>query len=83
MVLEGVLVYRLSVEHNRPFSIAEMGAIWAILLTLCGFLQFAVGMAFDTFGPIGWFAKAGIAFGFVMVFGTLLDSHFAKPKEGP
>jgi hypothetical protein len=76
MIIEVVLVYRLSVEHKRPFSIGELGIIWSILGVVSFILHGIVGTIFDFFGPLGWIAKGAFAFGFVMGFGSLVDWYY-------
>ncbi|SRR6266446_7424613 len=75
MLIEVALVYHLSCEHRRPFNIAELGIIWSILLFVSFVLHGIVGTIFDFLGPAGWIAKAGIAFGFVLGFGALVDGY--------
>lgn len=76
MVLEVAMVYHLSVVNKRPFSLGELGIIWSILLVLSGVVHGIVGTIFDVFGPLGWVAKAVIAFVFVMIFGGLVNWYY-------
>lgn len=76
MIIEVVLVYKLSIKHRRPFSIAELGIIWSILGVVSFILHGIVGTIFDFLGPVGWIAKGAFAFGFVMGFGALVDWYY-------
>ena len=70
------MVYHLSVEEKRPFNAAELMVIWAILGVVSGILFVIVGGIFDLLGPLAWAAKGVIAYGFVMLFGKLVDSYY-------
>lgn len=77
MIIEAVMVYHLSVENKRPFNIAELIFIWGVLEVVSFILFVVVGGIFDVAAPFfGWIAKAGFAFGFVMLFGRLIDSYY-------
>lgn len=74
--LEIGMVYHLSIINKRPFSIGELSIIWTILLTAGGLLQLAVGTIFTWLGPLGWLAKGGFAFVFVLSFGGLVNWYY-------
>jgi uncharacterized protein (DUF697 family) len=82
--LEIVMIYHLSVVNRRPFNLAELSIIWAILLFVGGFAHGVVGAVFVFFGPVGWIVKAGFAFGFVLAFGGLVNWYYnmENQKEG-
>jgi hypothetical protein len=81
LVLEVVMVYRLSVINKRPFNLGEMAVIWAILLAIGGFLQGVIGTIFDFAGPVGWVAKGVIAFLFVLLFGYLVNWYYETENK--
>lgn len=81
LVLEVIMVYHLSVINRRPFSLLELSVIWAILVAAGGILQGVVGTIFDLAGPIGWVAKAVIAFVFVLCFGGLVNRYYEMENK--
>ena len=81
ILMEIVMVYHLSVVNRRPFSLGELGVIWTILLFTSGFLSGVVGTVFDLLGPVGWIAKGGIAFAFVLAFGSLVNWYYRSENR--
>ena len=81
MVLEVVMVYHLSVVNKRPFNLAELSVIWIILLFVSGFFHGIVEVIFVFLGPLGWVAKAAIAFGFVAGFGHLVNWYYETENK--
>ena len=74
--LEAGMVYHLSVFNRRPFHLGELITILGLLLTLGALLQAFVGMIFVWGGPLGWLAKGGFAFAFVLCFGGLVNKYY-------
>jgi hypothetical protein len=81
IVLEIVLVYHLSVKHRIPFRLGELGVIWAILVPASFALKLISEVTLFWFHAPGWIVKGGIAFGFVMGVGWLIDSYYATEKR--
>ena len=84
ILLEIGMIYHLSVKNNRPFNLAELGIIVTLLLATGGPLQGLVGSAFDFLPILGWFAKAALAFIFVICFGAAVNKYYQiESKRNP
>jgi hypothetical protein len=80
--LEAVMVYHLSTINKRPFSLGELAVIWAIVCGVSTALGGFIGTIFVVMGgPIGWIAKAGVAFAFVLGFGVLVNWYFQTENK--
>jgi hypothetical protein len=76
LLLEAGMVYHLSLFNKRSFHLGELITILGTLLTLGTLLQAFVGMIFNLGGPLGWIAKGGFAFLFVLCFGSLVNKYY-------
>jgi hypothetical protein len=81
MLLEVVMVYHLSVIHKRPFYIGELSIICGALLSFGFFLHVIFGIILDFLGPVGWVAKAGVAFVVVIGFGSLVNWYYQMENK--
>jgi hypothetical protein len=77
ILIEIGMVYHISVNHRIPFSLGELAVLWGCLVAVSAVFKLVVGTMFLWIPVIGWLAKGGLAFVFVLGAGWLVDRYYA------